>query len=164
MTATAHLRPEFVTTFPTPMERGVIYVSTEYNNCGHLCVCGCGQEVITPLSPAQWTITYDGENITMHPSIGNWSLPCRSHYVVHRGQIWWARDYTELEIAANRIRDRALLEGRYFANETQLGALVEEPSSLASTLKPDAPHDGVWKRTVGLLRNWLPRGRRGRHG
>lgn len=161
MTAVTHLQPEFVTSFPTPMERGVIYVSTEYNNCGHLCACGCDQEVFTPLSPAQWTLTYDGENITMHPSIGNWSQPCRSHYFVHRGHIRWARDYTELEIAANRNRDRALLKGRYFDNETQLKPSTEEPNPLANILESDAPHEGIGNEWSEAFATGYHHGKRG---
>lgn len=153
MTEVTHLRPEFVTSFPTQMEHGVIYVSIEYNNCGHLCACGCGREVITPLSPAQWTITYDGENISMRPSIGNWSLPCRSHYFVHQGRVRWARDYTEHEIARNRLHDRALLEDRYSDDQPLLDEPTEKLDPPTNHLKPDARRDGVWKRMIKRLRN-----------
>jgi hypothetical protein len=150
MTRVTHLRPEFVISFPTPMERGVIYVSIEYNNCGHLCACGCGREVFTPLSPAQWTLTYDGENITMHPSIGNWSQPCRSHYFVHRGHVRWARDYTEHEIAQNRHRDRALL-GDHTSGRHLLGP-AEEGVPATKHLKPGMRHGRKWKQMIKLLR------------
>ncbi len=76
------------------MSSGLLYISIPYRTCGHLCCCGCGQEVITPLSPAQWSLTYDGENVSMRPSIGNWALACQSHYVVCKGQIRWSRQYT----------------------------------------------------------------------
>jgi hypothetical protein len=52
--------PAFVEHFPSVMEPGVLYVSISYRTCGHLCCCGCGHEVVTPLSPAQWSVTYDG--------------------------------------------------------------------------------------------------------
>lgn len=153
MTEATHLRPEFVTSFPTPMEHGVMYVSVEYNSCGHLCACGCGQEVITPLSPAQWTITYDGENISMRPSIGNWSLPCRSHYVVNRGRIRWARDFTPQEIARNRLRDRALLGGRHLDDEPQIGGPPEISDPPLNHVKPDMRRDSACKRVIKILRN-----------
>lgn len=143
MTKVAHLRPEFMTSFPALMEHGVIYVSVEFNTCGHLCACGCGREVITPLSPTQWTITYDGENISLRPSIGNWSLPCRSHYVLHRGQVRWARDFTEHEIARNRLRDRALLEGRYSDDEPLLDGQAGELDPAKAL--PKTRHAG-WRR------------------
>jgi uncharacterized protein DUF6527 len=100
--------PEFVETFPTPLQPGVLYISASYSTAAHLCCCGCRREVITPLSPAQWVVTFDGE-VSLRPSIGNWALPCRSHYVIHRGQIRWAQSYSDAEIKQNREDDRRLL-------------------------------------------------------
>ncbi|MEV6886172.1 DUF6527 family protein [Streptomyces sp. NPDC051135] len=91
------------------MDSGVLYVSIPYRTCGHLCCCGCGHEVVTPLSPAQWSITYDGENVSLTPSIGSWALPCRSHYWIPSGRVRWSRRYSAAEIAQNRDRDRRLL-------------------------------------------------------
>ncbi|MGC5015760.1 DUF6527 family protein [Streptosporangium sp. DT93] len=110
MSAVAFLRPEFVESFPPVMERGVLYISILYATCGHLCACGCGQEVITPLSPPQWALTYDGQNVSLSPSIGNWGLPCRSHYWIREGAVRWSRRYTAREIADNRVRDHKALQ------------------------------------------------------
>ncbi|MEV4748920.1 DUF6527 family protein [Streptosporangium sp. NPDC049248] len=110
MTAVAFLRPEFIESFPPEMMRGVLYVSIPYATCGHLCACGCGQEIVTPLSPAQWALTYDGQNASLRPSIGNWGLPCRSHYWIKEGVVRWSRRYTADEIADNRTRDRRDLQ------------------------------------------------------
>jgi hypothetical protein len=151
MTEVTHVRPEFVTSFPTPMEPGVAYVSVEYNSCGHLCACGCGREVITPLSPVQWSFAYDGENISIRPSIGNWTLPCRSHYVVDRGKVRWARDFTEDEVAWNRLRDRALLDGSYSDDESLLDWSVDEPDPRKGEGEPHVRRDGAWKRMIRRL-------------
>lgn len=59
------LEPEFAASFPQPMNPGVLYVSIPYLICGHLCCCGCGEEVITPLSPAQWSLTYNGDSVSL---------------------------------------------------------------------------------------------------
>ncbi|MGW1538684.1 DUF6527 family protein [Streptomyces sp. NPDC002309] len=91
------------------MDAGVLYISVLYRTCGHLCCCGCGQEVITPLSPAQWSVTYDGESVSLTPSIGNWSLPCQSHYWIRSGRVRWSHRYSSAEIDQNRARDRRLL-------------------------------------------------------
>ena len=40
---------------------------------GPRCCCGCGEEVVTPFSPAQWQMSFDGEAVSLHPSIGNWN-------------------------------------------------------------------------------------------
>ncbi|MFI6012447.1 DUF6527 family protein [Streptomyces sp. NPDC051243] len=110
MTAVSRLRPAFVETFPATMDQGVLYISISYRTCGHLCGCGCGEEVITPLSPAQWSFTFNGETVSLAPSVGNWALPCRSHYWIREGEIHWSRRYSDTEIAANRERDRRRLD------------------------------------------------------
>ncbi|MFP8962591.1 DUF6527 family protein [Streptomyces nanhaiensis] len=100
----------------------MLYVSIPYRTCGHLCCCGCGNEVITPLSPAQWSLTYDGDSVSLAPSIGNWALPCQSHYWIHKGKIQWSRRYTTAEIAKNRERDRHQLAEA--GSEAPLGLLA----------------------------------------
>ncbi|WP_063774112.1 DUF6527 family protein [Streptacidiphilus rugosus] len=110
MKAVNFLRPQFVDTFPPVMDTGVLYVSIPYSTCGHLCACGCGEEVVTPLNPAQWALTYDGETVSLMPSIGNWGLRCRSHYWITQGKVLWSRRYTAHEIDVNRERDRKVLQ------------------------------------------------------
>lgn len=100
---------EFVTSFPQPLAEGKFYVSTRFASAAHLCASGCGREVITPLSPAQWSIAYDG-SLSVWPSIGNWSFPCRSHYVIRNGLVRWARDFSLKEIAQNRDADERRLD------------------------------------------------------
>lgn len=99
---------EFVESFPRPLEPGKFYVSTRFSSAAHLCACGCGREVITPLSRAQWSITFNG-SLSVWPSIGSWSLPCRSHYVIKEGRVRWARDFTAREITENRAADERRL-------------------------------------------------------
>ncbi|MEU7890731.1 DUF6527 family protein [Microbispora bryophytorum] len=117
MTVADSIRPEFTESFPVTMDQGVLYISIPYRTCGHLCCCGCGEEVITPLSPAQWSLTYDGENVSLTPSIGNWALPCQSHYWICKGKVHWSRRYSLAEIADNRERDRQRLE-QHLSDET----------------------------------------------
>jgi Family of unknown function (DUF6527) len=60
MMRTAFLRPEFVRAIPKKLSEGTLYVSMEFATAAHSCACGCGREVVTPLSPTDWKITYDG--------------------------------------------------------------------------------------------------------
>lgn len=108
MSKVSSIDPEFVATFPGQLQPGVLYVSATYSTAAHLCCCGCAEEVITPVSPAQWVLTFDGK-VSLRPSIGNWALACRSHYVIDRGQIRWARSFSETEIRLNREDDRRIL-------------------------------------------------------
>jgi hypothetical protein len=105
----SHIAPEFVSSFPTDLEPGVLYVSTQFSTAAHLCACGCGREVVTPLSPAQWVLTFDG-TVSIWPSIGSWALPCQSHYVIDHGAIRWARSFTRNEIQRNRESDHRALD------------------------------------------------------
>ena len=107
------MRHTFVDHIPEAIEEGVVYISIEYGTAVHLCCCGCGNEVVTPLTPVDWSVNYDGETISIEPSIGNWSLDCRSHYWISRGLIHWAPAWSDEEIAANRTQDRAL-RARFF--------------------------------------------------
>jgi hypothetical protein len=101
--------PEFVTSFPEELKPGVLYISTEFSTAAHACACGCGREVITPISPAQWVLTFDG-SVSLRPSIGNWASPCRSHYIIDHGAIRWARGFTREEVQRNRESDHRILD------------------------------------------------------
>jgi hypothetical protein len=100
------LQHRFVETMPELIEPGILYVSMEYATASHRCCCGCGAEVVTPFSPAQWQMTFDGDAVSLHPSIGNWNLRCRSHYFVREGRVVEALTWTEKEIEAGRRRDK----------------------------------------------------------
>ena len=99
-----HLTHRFVTSVPDELERGVLYVSVEYDATLHLCACGCGNQVALPLHPTAWRLTYDGETVSMSPSIGNWGFPCRSHYWIEHGRIRWAPAWTDAQVTAGRQR------------------------------------------------------------
>jgi uncharacterized protein DUF6527 len=102
---------------PRELSPGVLYVSDEYAVAGHQCACGCGNKVITPLGPAEWTFSERNGRPSLIPSIGNWQLPCRSHYVINDGRIQWAGRWSDAQVAAGR---RAEEQRRqiYYASKT----------------------------------------------
>lgn len=104
---------KFVHHVPPQLEPGVLYVSMEYATATHSCCCGCGEEVVTPFTPTDWKMTYDGETISLEPSIGNWTLACHSHYVIERSRVIEALPWTDEQIAAGRRRDRAAKARHY---------------------------------------------------
>lgn len=77
---------------PEQLEYGLLYVCFECNVVVHLCACGCGEKVVLPISPSCWSIEYNGESVSMKPSIGNFQTPCRSHYWINRNEVIWAKD------------------------------------------------------------------------
>lgn len=83
------LAHKFVKSVPDTLEDGVIYISMEYASAIHKCCCGCGHEVVTPISPTDWQLTFDGRSISLYPSIGNWSFKCQSHYWIRNNRVEW---------------------------------------------------------------------------
>lgn len=106
MTKIARFAHRFVEQIPERLEEGILYISIQYATGMHLCACGCGHEVVTPLSPTDWEMTFDGETVSLTPSIGSWSLKCQSHYWIRRGRVRWARWMSREEIERGRERYR----------------------------------------------------------
>lgn len=100
------LTHQFVVNIPRTLEPGVIYISIEYATAAHACCCGCGEQVVTPLTPTDWRLTYDGETVSLWPSIGNWNFACRSHYVIESGKVIEARPWSNKRIEDGRRQDR----------------------------------------------------------
>jgi hypothetical protein len=95
----------FVDFIPRELKERTLYISIEFATATHKCFCGCGSEVVTPISPVDWQLTYDGETVSLSPSIGSWSLSCRSHYWIRRNVVQWAGEMSAEEIADVRRRD-----------------------------------------------------------
>jgi hypothetical protein len=144
VTSTTQFTPEFVTNIPDDLMPGVLYVSIPYATAQHLCACGCGHQVSTPLSPIDWKLVYDGETVSLRPSIGNWSFPCRSHYFIDRNQVRWSVRWTQREIDENRHRARE--------------ATTRAPQQSAT-------HDDAAKASPRVLtpRQWIQRFRSSKH-
>jgi hypothetical protein len=70
MTPEIALNHDFVEFIPDELEQGTVYVSIRFATASHLCVCGCGNKVVTPIRPTDWTLTFDGKTISLDPSIG----------------------------------------------------------------------------------------------
>ncbi|NTG08847.1 DUF6527 family protein [Rhizobium rhizogenes] len=111
MKSSKRLKYSFVEGFPDQLESDTLYISVEHASMAHLCACGCRAEVITPLSPTDWRFTFDGKTVSVDPSVGNWSLACRSHYVIRNNLVHWAGDWSEETIAAGRKLDLARKRG-----------------------------------------------------
>lgn len=84
-----HFEPRFAPRIPEQLEDGILYISIDCNAVIHKCACGCGEEVSTPLGKQDWKLLYDGERVSLSPSIGNFSYPCRSHYFIRENNVIW---------------------------------------------------------------------------
>lgn len=109
MSPTDHYTAHFVESFPTPMEPGLLYISTTYSTAGHICPCSCGREVVTKLSPARYRIIFDGE-VSLRPSIAATGLPCNSHYFITRGRVDWHGQLDTAQASRAQAADRRAIE------------------------------------------------------
>lgn len=102
---------------PKQLEPGILYVSEQFGTAAHLCACGCGEKIRTPLGPTEWSVKESAGGPSVGPSVGNWQKACRSHYVIHDGQVVWYDQWTQEQIAAGRLgeqqRRRAYYEAMY---------------------------------------------------
>lgn len=105
--------PRFVEAMPEDLDSGQLYISIRFRTAAHLCACGCGTKVVTPIKPAKWALTYDGETVSLWPSIGRWQLPCKSHYIIRRNKVIWARAFSEAEMERVQRRDARDLHDYY---------------------------------------------------
>ena len=117
MGRTDRIAHKFVEFIPTELDQGTVYISLEFATAAHLCCCGCGMKVVTPFSPTDWRLIFDGESVSLSPSIGNWGFPCRSHYWIRRGRVQWDEPWTDREVVAGRDWDRAAKARHYSEDE-----------------------------------------------
>jgi hypothetical protein len=132
------IRPEYVTHFPATFQEGVLYISEEFETAGHLCCCGCGERVITPLNPAKWQIRKSGNKVSLSPSVGNWKYTCQSHYWISLNQVIEAKKFDSRTIQAVQRRDRR-----------EMNRYIERTNAAAAQPQIHKPS------LVHMLANWL---------
>ncbi|WP_424924200.1 DUF6527 family protein [Aquipseudomonas alcaligenes] len=120
----------------------------DYATAVHSCCCGCGDRVVTPFTPTDWRMTFDGESISLHPSVGNWNQKCRSHYVIQRGRVLEAGPWSQGQIEAERLRDKKAKAEHYGSLHE---ARRELPGSATGGQSETAHSRSIWTR----LKAWL---------
>jgi hypothetical protein len=118
--------PEFelrkVQYMPSRLEPGILYVAEQFKAAAHLCACGCGSVVRTPLN--RWTLVETEQGPSLYPSIGNWQEPCQSHYWIEFGKVRTAPKWSPADIEAGRHREQARLSSHYNALELRRKGIV----------------------------------------
>ena len=151
------ITPQFVDYIPERLGDGVLYISERYRTASHKCCCGCGEEVVTPISPADWSLRRDSELITLHPSIGNWNFACRSHYWIRRNRVEWARAMTEQQIARVQHKDKS--DKASYIEEVNRFKEMSSPDAAMPRAPQRRPQQNLFNRIWGLFRRWSSRGK-----
>jgi len=143
--------PQVVELAPKELRPGILYVSYKYKLALHLCCCGCGEKVVTPLTPAEWQLRLTNGVATLHPSIGNWSMKCKSHYWIRNNKVIWAGEMSNRQIAAIHRRDKAAIDAMCLANKQQRQTMdvPETPSSQPLTVAQLLAKVWNWLTGVG---------------
>ena len=134
--------PVFVDTIPadlSDLQAGMLYISMKYNTLVHRCPCGCGGLSEVGLHPATRRLIYDGQSVSIEPSIGVRTLPCRSHYWIRKNRIVWAsplREDVDEWFDENRRGLTVAFEGR-------------------SDARGPTDRERWWSRVTGKVRKWF---------
>ena len=139
------LTHEFVEYIPDDLTDGIIYVSIPFATAVHKCCCGCGCEVVTPLSPTDWKLIFDGMSISLEPSIGNWSFRCESHYFIRHNRAVWAPRWSQEQIIAGRAHDRFLKE-RYYDTSAN-----DSKQECKDTVESSKAKRSFWHKIIAWL-------------
>jgi len=121
------MQHRFVEIIPDAVEDDVLYISLKYCTVIHKCVCGCGNEVVTPISPTDWKLIFDGKTVSLSPSIGNWSFNCQSHYWIKRNKIVYAREWDKEEIQFGRTNDEKRKAKYYNKENESVSSVTKRP-------------------------------------
>lgn len=141
------IKHEFVDFVPRELHERTLYISIEFATVTHKCFCGCGSEVVTPLSPVGWQLIFDGETVSLSPSVGSWSLDCKSHYWIRRDTVHWAGEMSLEQIAEVRSRDdRDRI--RHYGKQGVASAIPVGADEPAVSLSPK----GLWAWLKTLFR------------
>lgn len=111
---------------PKELRPGVLYVSEEFGAAAHLCACGCGSKVRTPLGPTEWSLEETDSGPTLCPSVGNWQLACQSHYWIYRGEVIWSTKWTPEQIVAGRCREERRRRAYYDSLDRQRSSTLRK--------------------------------------
>src|SRR5205823_2574993 len=104
----------------------------------------CGAKVVTPLSPSGWSLKYNGREIDLWPSIGNWNLSCRSHYWISNSKVRWAGLWSDEEVRDGFERDRAEKRAFYEKNAGNEVPKGETEDKTVSSIN-------LWQKLLALL-------------
>jgi hypothetical protein len=91
-------------------------------------------------------MSFDGQTISLRPSIGNWDYHCRSHYIIRRNRVIEAKPLSDDEIAAGRRKDKAAKAEFYQSRDD-----YDENQSPAASMHGSNQRRGFFSRITARL-------------
>lgn len=119
----SHIKLQRVEYMPKQLEPGILYMSERFGAVAHLCACGCGVKIRTPLGPTEWAFKENPSGPSLWPSVGNWQQVCKSHYIIDGGDIIWCGTWTPEQIIAGRRAEEAKRKTYYDAMYAKRGLM-----------------------------------------
>ncbi|WP_395742379.1 DUF6527 family protein [Prosthecobacter sp.] len=130
----------------------------EFATVIHLCACGCGNKVVTPLKRAGWELSYTEDGVSLYPSIGCWSFACRSHYWVRQNQVVWSDDWSNAEIRNGREETQRMHldhQRRAKSQEEENNTSTHHSASAAAAeVVVSPPSKTYFRRVLEVLQFW----------
>lgn len=86
MSREVEIIPEYVHFVPEKKQERILYISKEYRTAIHLCLCGCGNLTVTPITgdaAGGWDLIEEDGKVSLYPSIGNQKI-CGAHYWIKK--------------------------------------------------------------------------------
>lgn len=125
---------KFVEYMPERIDEGIVYISLNYRTIIHKCACGCGEEVNTPLHPSSWKLIFNGESISLSPSIGNWNFDCKSHYWITENKVKWSKKWDSSKIQSIRAQENLERKNYFSSKEVKSDSKKKKNSWLSKIL------------------------------
>lgn len=123
------LHPQHVEHLPEQLEDGVLYICESFEMAAHRCCCGCGEDVITPLNRAKWSLRERNGRVSLEPSIGNWKFDCQSHYWITNNKVLPAGQMSKATI--RRVIDKDRCDAQLLARERSGLTELSQPNRIS---------------------------------
>jgi len=116
----------------------------EYATAVHKCACGCGKEVVTPLSPTDWKLIFDGKALSLEVLDRQLGLPVAARN-------YWVKNTTGRYGRRIGPRHASMPTARMIALEKTSITAKEQTAVLPKLETPAAApaKAGWWKKTSG---------------
>jgi hypothetical protein len=112
--STMRVTYQAVERLPKQIDQGVLYHSKEFEVAALSCACGCGHRVML-LVPDSHQVFEQNGLATVRPSISVCDAPCKSHYVISRGDVEWLPAFSAAQASSvmrNQIARHVVHDGR----------------------------------------------------